>query len=371
VPYSVIAILVLLANIILRTAVAFAWEQPNGGNIPSPNDCAPVYDGTIAHQGQLVDYHAGATISCYTPGNTAPYGPTAVRGGTVADGTQCGIFEDVPVRLQDLSTSILATWTAPDGRSGSDRIDPGTEPGSSPAAGVSGYDLYVRYGRRGTYQNGQCQGDGPWMDVCVPFQWPSPQRVPCFIREPHLITPATSPPPSITPYVRRVVGDLVTQPGSIHSLPAEKGLVNLPTCFWLEGLAVPQERDSTLVLPGAPDASGRRIYYTFLIRVFFANVAWDFGDPFGNGQTVPDPACGQRPQLTAHSYPMISEKASPDGRYHVRATENYQVTVDLYWDDSYGAHRRPVDPGIPLPVTVTTPVYDQYVGQVEAIPVGS
>jgi len=327
----------------------------------------------VAQQGQLVDYRSGASISCYTPGNTAPYGPTAVRSGTVPDGTQCAIFEDVPVRLQDLPTSIRATWTSPDGRSASGSIDPGNDGGLLPPSGqgVWDYDMYVRYGRHGTYQNGQCQGDGPWLDSCVPFQRPSPQRVPCLIREPHVITPATSPPPSITPYVRRVVGDLVARPGSIHSLPAPKGLVNLPTCFWLEGLAVPRERDSTLVLPGAPDSTGRRIYYTFLIRVFFAGVDWDFDDPFGDGQTAPDPACGQHPQLTAHSYQMISEKASSDGRYHVRATEKYQVTVDLYWDDSYGSHRRTVDPGIPLPITATTPEYDQYVGQVEAIPIGS
>jgi hypothetical protein len=66
---------------------------------------------------------------------------------------------------------------------------------------------------------------------------------------------------------------------------------------------------------------------------------------------------------------MISDKRSSDGLYHISATEKYQVTVDLYWDDTYGAHHQAVDPGVPLPITVSAPQpYDQYVGQVEAIP---
>ena len=68
---------------------------------------------------------------------------------------------------------------------------------------------------------------------------------------------------------------------------------------------------------------------------------------------------------------MISEKRSPDGLYHITASEKYQVTVDLYWVDSYGPHHIPVDPGVPLPITVSPPgPYNQYVGQVEAIPIG-
>jgi len=132
---------------------------------------------------------------------------------------------------------------------------------------------------------------------------------------------------------------------------------------------VPAERDLSLVLPGPPDGSGRRIYYTYLVRVFFAGIDWWFDDPFGNGEVQPHPACGQHPQLTAHSFQMISEKHSGDGFYHVTASEKYQVTVDLYWDDTYGPHRRAVDPGIPLPISVSPPQpYNQYVGQVEAIP---
>jgi hypothetical protein len=169
--------------------------------------------------------------------------------------------------------------------------------------------------------------------------------------------------------VAGVVRDLRASTGAVRSLPSPNALVNLPTCFWIDGMGVPAERDVTVVLPGPPDASGRRIYYTYLVRVFFAGVDWDFDDPFGNDQVLPHPACGQHPQLTAHRYRMISESHGPDGLYHVVPTERYQVTVDLYWADTYGPHHQPVDPGVPLPIAISPPrSYDQYVGQVEAVP---
>src|SRR5262249_48210201 len=159
-------------------------------------------------------------------------------------------------------------------------------------------------------------------------------------------TPVESPPPPVGPYVARVVRDLRASAGTVHSLPSPNGLVNLPTCFWIDDMGIPDERDDTVALAGPPDGGGRRIFYTYLARVFFAGVDWNFDDPSGNEPVAPHPACGQHPQLTAHRYQMISESRGPDGLYHVVPVEKYQVTVDLYWADSYGPHRQSVDPGV-------------------------
>src|SRR5262249_31037563 len=224
------------------------------------------------------------------------------------------------------------------------------------------------YSRRGAFAGQQCQADGFGGAFCQLGE-PAPNPDPCVLPQPHVIVPAMSPPPPVGPYVAGVLRDLQARAGTVRSLPSPNGLVNLPTCFWVDDIGVPAERDLRMVLPGPPDGSGRRVYYTYLIRIFFPGIDWDFDDPFGNGQVQPHPACGQHPQLTAHSYRMISEKRSADGLYHVTATEKYQVTVDLYWDDTYGAHHRAVDPGVPMPITVSPPQpYAQYVGQVEAIP---
>jgi len=189
---------------------------------------------------------------------------------------------------------------------------------------------------------------------------------------PYPITRPNSPPPPVAPYVARVLGDLKAQPGTINSLPNPKGLVNLPTCFWVDNMAIPAEKNYTLVLAGPPDSSGRQIFYTYLIRLFFGGIEWNFDDPMGNVETAPHPACGQHPQLTAHNYQTISEKrGNADGTYHVVAREKYQITGDMYWADSYRTHHEPVDPGVQLPIVISTdPAYHQFVGQVEGIPVG-
>jgi hypothetical protein len=339
---------------------------------PSPNDCIVVYQGSLGQQGALADYHAAAGINCGRPGNTAPYGAGAAytASNPVADGTPCTTLYYAPVKFQNFPAYIHASWTSPGGPGGASNLDPNSSGDVVSAAGATAAtnDVFAVYSRQGTYQGGQCQTSGAWLDFCQ-LGAPGPDPDPCILTQPHVIVPADSPPPPIGPYVANVVRDLQASPGTVHSLPSPNGLVNLPTCFWIDNIAVPDERDRTLVLPGPPDSSGRRIYYTYLIRVFFAGVDWNFDDPFGNEQVLPHPACGQHPQLTAHSYQMISEKASPDGLYHITASEKYQVTVDLYWDDTYGPHHQPVDPGIPLPITISPPqAYNQYVGQVEGIP---
>jgi hypothetical protein len=346
-----------------------------GPNVPpAPNDCHVVYEGTGAGQGKIIEIHGQATIDCDRVGNTSPYGAGSAHSSsdTVPDGAPCYVVFYAPVTFQNLPTYIRATWKSPMGPSGSANVDPNSYGNVVSATGVTAAtnDVFALFRQNGTYQNQQCQAGGFWFDYCQ-LGAPAPNPDPCILAQPHLILPADSPAPPVAPYVASVVRDIKAQAGNLHSMPSPNGLVNLPTCFWIDDIGVPDERDFTLVLPGPPDPSNRRIYYTYLIRVFFAGVDWSFDDPFGNDRTQPHPACGQRPQLTAHSYQMISEKHNSDGYYHVTATEKYQVTVDLYWDDSYGPHHSAIDPGVQLPITVSPPgPYNQFVGQVEAIPIG-
>lgn len=361
----------LLSSLLLGTAEG--WQPPTRP-APSPNDCTPIYQGTLGRPGSITDYQAGAAIDCARPGNTAPYGAGSAYTSAepVAEGTPCMVLYYAPVKFQNFPTYIHAGWTSPLGTDGGANLDPNSSGDVVSAAGQAAAtnDVFAVYSQPGVFQGQECRGAGAWQDFCALAET-GPKSDPCILTQPHRIVPADSPPPAIGPYVAGVVRDLRAAPGTVRSLPSPNGLVNLPTCFWIDGIGVPDERDLTLVLPGPPDGSGRRIYYTYLVRVFFAGIDWNFDDPFGDSQVQPHPACGQHPQLTAHSYEMISEKRGADGMYHVTATEKYQVTVDLYWDDTYGPHHRAVDPGVPLPITVSPPQpYDQYVGQVEAIPLG-
>jgi hypothetical protein len=350
-----------------------AFETPQGATLPSPRDCKPVYSGTANAQGQLLELHSQANIDCIRVGNTTPYGAKDVilrSPDPVPDGTGCQFFHYAPVSFQNLPSYIRGSWRTPDGAGATTRIDPESNGNLVSATGLKAptNDVFAVYARDGAFQNQVCQAPARWTNFCSEGA-PSPNDDPCITSRPHIITPASSPPPPVAPFVAKVVRDIGANAGTIKSLPSPNGLVNLPTCFWIEGVTIPDERDFTLVLQGPPDSSGRSIYYTYLIRVFFAGVDWQFDDPFGNDQVQAHPACGQHPQLTAHSYPMISEKRNPDGQYHVMATEKYQVTVDRYWDDYYGPQHKAEDPGIALPITISPPgPYNQYVGQVEAIP---
>lgn len=355
-----------------HSALAGDPTRPGSPGPPTPTDCAPVYRGSTAGNGQLQEVDAQARIECPRDGNTSAYGSSRGFTDSIPDGTACTLLYYAPVALQDFPRYIQATWSSPSGEAGAAKLDPESDGLLVSQAGqkAPGNDIFAVFARQGTMQGDVCQASARWVNFCREGA-PAATDVPCAFAQPHPVTPATSPPPPIGPYVAQVAGGLRAGAGTIASLPSPNGLVNLPTCFWLEGVTIPDERDFKIVLPGPPDPANRRIYYTYLIRVFFSGVDWNFDDPFGNDQVAPHPACGQHPQLTAHSYEMISEKWSSDGFYHVSATEKYQVTVDLYWDDSYGPHHRSVDPGIPLPITVSPPgPYNQYVGQVEAIPMG-
>jgi hypothetical protein len=369
-PVIVLTALLLVLPTVDREAIASDITRPTSA--PSPTDCVAVYQGALGQQGTVTDYQAGASIDCGRPGNTTPYGAASAftQADTVQDDTPCTVLYYAPVKFQNFPNYIHASWTSPIGLDGSANLDPNSTGDVVTAAGETAAtnDVFAVYSRTGVFQAGQCQPSGAWGNFCQ-LGAPGPNPDPCILAQPHVIVPANSPPPPIAPYIANVIRDLKTAPGAVNSLPSPNGLVNLPTCFWIDNIAVPAERDLSLVLAGAPDNSGRRIFYTYLIRVFFAGVDWNFDDPFGNDQVQPNPACGQHPQLTAHSYQMISEKHSADGFYHITATEKYQVTVDLYWDDTYGAHHATVDPGVPLPITISPPqAYEQYVGQVEAIP---
>jgi hypothetical protein len=193
----------------------------------------------------------------------------------------------------------------------------------------------------------------------------------CFEWVDHPITNDNLPPQAWAPFFAQTIGDIRGEAGQIGSAPSARAVVNTPTCFWIDNIGIPQERDLTLVLPSNPDASGRQIFYTFLARIKFLGVDWNFDDPVNNDTATPDTQCGVHPLLTAHRYTQISDGRNGDDTYHVTATERYSITVDAFWNDSRGDHGPvPVDPGVAAP-QISPATFPQRVGQVEGIPIGS
>jgi hypothetical protein len=350
--------------------VASAGENPLRNHQSAPTDCPFVYQRELIQQQTLVKY--GFVVKCGRDGSDGPYaGGPNLQKVVHTDGTACQVEYDASVTFQDSPGFISATWSSPTGLSSHLRLGPYSNGVvvSTAAIKASNSTVYAAYARNGTYQNNDCQLQGGWRSLC--WEGGGTPQDPCTYSVPYSITRANSPPPSIAPYVAQVMAELKAEAGTINSLPNPKGLVNLPTCFWVDNIGVPDEQDYGLVMAGPPDPSGRQIFYTYLIRLFFSGIDWNFDDPLGNAETAPHPACGQHPQLTAHNYQTISEKrGNDDGTYHVTAREKYQITVDMYWADSYRTNHEPVDPGVKLPIVISTdPAYHQFIGQVEGIPV--
>lgn len=177
---------------------------------------------------------------------------------------------------------------------------------------------------------------------------PSPTSAPATA-----LTPATSPPPDLGPYYAQVLEQIETSPGTITAAPPNHtGLVNLPTCFWLTGQAVPNQKQVTMDLKGAPGPGGQQITYHITLTVTLQNISWSFGDRT-NTQVPAPPACigisGGPPTLVAHDYVTYSD---PD--FMVSASETYGASATITWTDDNGPESPPPVAG-PTQTIATAP----------------
>jgi hypothetical protein len=175
--------------------------------------------------------------------------------------------------------------------------------------------------------------------------------------------------------------------GQISSMPAHPnpGLVNYPTCFYVSGMTIngaagdpQQDHFWEQIVPGPEITEGRHIYYVLLVRVFYQQTVWDFGDgttvtiPGGGASPVTPPTqCGNVPGqqfLVAHTY----TKYSTGGGFQVTVTHQFGVDVtEMWWDAaSPPAHVLQFPNAVPpVPVVAANQPYAMPVVQEEGVPV--
>jgi hypothetical protein len=223
-------------------------------------------------------------------------------------------------------------------------------------------------------ENGNCvpkNGTVFWNQPCaVPF--PSPGISGCVIQVPHL--PPTLPPPTLADLgfdpltlLGTVRGNV--RPGTITSSPAQVGLVNTPTCFYVNGMnnAQPQYFQIVLQANFEPPPYNRGIYYVFRIEISQTATTWNFGDG-SSDETPPGPFCvGSGQMATAHRYLRYSG-LQPNGAFQVTATESYGAHVVEYWYDTQPEAKDLGDGGIPAFNVVAGPVAMPVI-QEEGVPV--
>lgn len=340
-------------------------------------DC-PAVTALPAKVGQVLNFTG--QLTCFRPGGSTAFGTnvapanSVVREANPQVGDSCQNIYNHPVTFTEDATGNPKAIFAIFGNATA-----GSLPLADTDSAMMGtHDAFISDTQLGTYEpSNPNDPNSPPQCVLNPtyhFYCPATGVVgppPCYSWVLHPIAGAAPPPATVAPFFSNVLGTIQASPGVIHSSPATKGVVNTPVCFWIDGITIPAEQDLTLVLPGPIDPSGRQVFYTFLARIQFQGVTWNFDDSSGdNSLAALPPYCPSGPLVVAHQYTRISDERHADLRYHVTATENYAISVVVYWYDSSGAHGPvPVDPGVTAP-TLTPQMYPQYVGQVEGVPIG-
>lgn len=212
-------------------------------------------------------------------------------------------------------------------------------------------------------------------NASIAIQWnaaavkPGPAGTPlgCPAPPPPPLTPATSPLPDLSPYYAQVFEEIRTSPGNISAAPPNHtGLVNLPTCFWLTGQAVPDQKQVTMDLKGAPDAAGQQITYHITLTVTLESTSWTFGDASTTETPAPTQCVGisgDPSSLVAHDYLNYSTSS-----FMVTASETYTGSVTMTWTDSNGPQAPPAMGGPTQ--TITTAPYPIKVDQEEGLGTG-
>jgi hypothetical protein len=351
----------------------------------SANLTCPIAKGMPAVTGQVLPFTV--SLSCYAPGGHKQFGApanppdTTVRDASPQPGESCSNVFNYPVTFtEDNSGAAVAHASFAGGATSGDfPLSP------DEAAKVGTQDGYLTMVQLGSYESPvppdpttpnalTCQINPTFRFFCLATATID-QACVKFVSAVNPITQQTSAPQDWGPFFQAAIGTIGGGAGNIVSAPSQNGVVNSPVCFWIPNMGIPAERQLVLNLAGAPDASGRQIFYTLLATVQFAGVNWQFGDPTDNTSEpsipsgCPVPAGLPVGASAAHRYEQISD-GLPGGVYQVSATENFTITVQMFWVDFSGPKGPVTVPSGVNDPTLPTPVYSQYVGQVEGVPIG-
>jgi hypothetical protein len=372
-PRLRLAVMALVAVLItgpgaLSAPDAQAASQQGGGNLPVANGIPENLGKVVEVTGSLSIYRPGGK-SFHTLGSPTQQLPSLPP--NAQKGQPCDVLNVVPVSFTDILPNwinIVGGWLLFNDA----WLETGLNAeGSIRAATSDAWAKEVAHGEWWPGPNGlYCETNPGIINATVTYSYPCPpyDTFNCLWWVDHPIWPANSPV-NWAPYVADASGLLKGQAGSISAAPTAKTTVGqFPTCFWIDGVGVPVERDLAVVIAGAPDASGRSIFYTLLMKLIFKGVDWNFDDASGDNGKLPnaESICGVHPFVTAHYYKQLSE-GKPGNSSHVTATETYQIEADLYWYDSGGPEQRSVTGEIP-PQVITPNSHSVMVGQIEGVP---
>ena len=351
------------------------------GSVPS---CTRTGSANVV-LGSPAQVNGDAMATCYVPGTTAgrTFGPTkawpppprAQPKNTFKPGDTCTFVVNQPDTFSPPATLHSQFFGA-----GWGEWYPNPVQADAITQILDTKDAFEPFLVTGTFDsNGFCTNTNLIQSLCLlgrvaPTQLPGGAPMCWVFRLPPqpLIMPGGLNPGGVTLQILQVMGSIkgLVQPGTIKSRPDLAGLVNTPTCFYVDGMNIPQSQAYDVVLEGPDMGEGRHLFFTFRIEVSYQGTRWDFGD--GSSEEVAPPAdlCGgSTAQLqTAHVYRHYSQ-GQPSDAYHVTANATYGVHVSEAWIDADGMHGLDLGNGGVPPFTVVTRPYLQRILQAQGVPV--
>jgi hypothetical protein len=356
-----------LAAVSGAAVLLISWGPPahasGGTGSGSGNACNPVAGGQVGATNPVA-ISANATVNCpMVSGPTGvPYGNSQSR-GSVSRGTPaqpCQYLVERPTKVQ---------VTGPNSALQMDADYTGTKYGGFsypsymalyPVQVAAKYNVFTPYLFTGKYDaNGQCTVPVGG-NIAPGWQLGCPNPIPfynivvagnlCNTEYPNaVVRPGGMNPGAVVPYLDRANLLQYINIGKVSSMPdnPNKGLVNIGTCFFIDGanFTVPGGGPPQPVLQPITyemsvsepvnDGTGRFVFYVFRITVALQGIDWDFGDHDPTYTTqLPAPCTnGAHDIAVSHTYTRY-------GDYQVQVIEHYGATVDEYWSDADGEHHR-------------------------------
>lgn len=398
---------VVVLVVILGAGLALAPAMAAGG--PAGKDChvEPIHPNTVNLTPQIAEVKGELKLVCLTAKASGPvdvpgWSKTSWTGGAnqpPASPTPCGdVYYTSSVWLDPPGPNRFAHWNDPNGGVHNEQqyVDQTIETGSYHEIGFIAISEvanqnnvvvhYVNHGqtyggvngwscRGGTWQYADYNANDCGSTACVYF-------TPVGVVQP----PTGGGPPPVGPLLANELDKLKAQiaASTLGTSPIDPAhqVVNVPSCFWLNGGQVPP-RTWVITVDGPPNASGRSVTYNEVVTIGPTSVRYDYGDGASRDGDAGTPWSSANPGACSndHPYSKISTYGNggvpcppgyphptpDDGCYQVMATQTFSGTVTAVWFDGVAVQVRDMPPIAPFTVQ-TLPMMIR-MQQVEGVPV--
>jgi hypothetical protein len=362
----------LLPGLAVLALLSGVGAGASGGPSGTASSCSVGVEGVASGGGVITGGFNGICPSPGAPGDQG-FGSTT----PLVPGQACSYIADEPLQFRLIgqynSQHVLIRWI-PQFEASPPPVGPSVVPAGwhnlSAYVGGQAQQIYEEAGTNDFYIPYQISGTANKQGRCTGTKQTSPcwghGAMPgCLYVVPQTVTATI---PGTGPIATTFSGYFQTQvkAGTISSLPAARSVVNVPTCFFVQGMnpTPGQSWQYVRIVPVPGDAEGRYVFFVFVATITYDGTVWNFGDGTSSGVVPADnpplpSECDSG--LPAEAYIAHTYTRYDTAGFQVTASQTYSMSIDAYWDDSAGLHSVHLsDTTLPQQTaTITIPVYQE------------